>query len=89
MYSSILLQNHPKRHEKRILILLLNSNEIFDGVNTIKQRVEKSIYNVPEVTDTSTCTIYEQRSFRVVQILFDGILTYSPSNTSHALIQAM
>ena len=86
MYSSILLQNHPKRHEKRILILLLNSNEIFDGVNTIKQRVEKSIYNVPEVTDTST--IYKQR-FRVVQILFDGILTYSPSNTSHALIQAM
>ena len=87
MYSSILLQNHPKRHEKRILILLLNSNEIFDGVNTIKQRVEKSIYNVPEVSDTST--IYKQRSFRVEQILFDGILTYSPSNTSHALIQAM
>ena len=87
MYSSILLQNHPKRHEQRILILLLNSNEIFDGVNTIKQRVEKSIYNVPEVTDTSK--IYKQRSFRVVQILFDGILTYSPSNTSHALIQAM
>ena len=87
MYSSILLQNHPKRHEKRILILLLNSNEIFDGVNTIKQRMEKSIYNVPEVTDTST--IYKQRSFLVVQILFDGILTYSPSNTSHALIQAM
>ena len=37
-------------------------------------------YNVLE--DTST--IYK-RTFRVVKILFDGILTYSTSNTNHAI----